>query len=196
MKTRIKFERYSVLILVCLILISQHVYAEDSVIDLALEETGFLFLCIAALGRTWSSAFIAGKKNRTLVTEGPYSIVRNPLYLFSFVGFLGAGMVTESIMLTIGFGCIFFATHWNTILDEERRLAELFPAAYQEYKSQVPRFIPSPWLLHNPESVPLSPRIFTRALLDSSIIICAIPLSNMIEYAHLHSYLPVLVRIY
>lgn len=196
MKTRIKFERFSILTLICLILISQHIYTEDSLMDLVLEETGILFLCIAALGRTWSSAYIAGRKNSTLVTEGPYSIVRNPLYLFSFIGFLGAGLVTESIIITMIFAAVFFATHWKTILDEEKKLGGLFPGTFDNYVDRVPRFIPNPWLLHNPERVPLSPRIFTRAFLDASVIVCVIPLSNMIEYAHMHSFLPVLVQVY
>ena len=196
MKTRIKFEKYSFLALVCLILISQHIYPEDSVMDMVLEYSGYICLAIAALGRIWSSAYIAGRKNHTLVTVGPYSMVRNPLYLFSFIGFLGAGMVTESVMITLVFGLVFFATHWATILEEERRLGQLFSDTYGDYAARVPRFIPQPWLLNNPDTVAFSPRTFTRALLDSSLIVCAIPISNMIEWAHLHSLLPVVLQVY
>jgi protein-S-isoprenylcysteine O-methyltransferase Ste14 len=41
---------------------------------------------IAILGRAWSTRYIGERKANLLVTEGPYSVSRNPLYLFSFLG--------------------------------------------------------------------------------------------------------------
>ena len=40
-----------------------------------------ILICI--LGRTWATLYIGGQKQRELVTKGPYSVVRNPLYLFT-----------------------------------------------------------------------------------------------------------------
>jgi protein-S-isoprenylcysteine O-methyltransferase Ste14 len=37
--------------------------------------------------RLWCSLYISGYKNSQLITSGPYSLCRNPLYFFSFVGF-------------------------------------------------------------------------------------------------------------
>ena len=54
--------------------------------------SGILFLvgclCVGAAmaGRMWCAQYIAGYKNDVLVREGPYSVCRNPLYFFSFLG--------------------------------------------------------------------------------------------------------------
>ena len=55
-----------------------------------IEESLMLLACfmagIGAFGRIWCSLYIAGYKNNVLVIEGPYSMCRNPLYFFSFIG--------------------------------------------------------------------------------------------------------------
>ena len=63
--------------------------------------SGILFLvgclCVGAamVGRMWCAQYIAGYKNDVLVREGPYSVCRNPLYFFSFLGGIGVGRVTR-----------------------------------------------------------------------------------------------------
>ena len=55
----------------------------------ALELFGVALLAVAAMGRIWCLIYIAGRKNKELCQLGPYSLCRNPLYLFSFVGVIG-----------------------------------------------------------------------------------------------------------
>ena len=43
---------------------------------------GMILVGIASLGRMWCSLYIAGYKDDKLVTDGPYSLCRNPLYFF------------------------------------------------------------------------------------------------------------------
>ncbi len=45
---------------------------------------GFVFIVMAGVGRIWSSAYISGFKNGKVVKDGAYSLMRNPLYFFSF----------------------------------------------------------------------------------------------------------------
>lgn len=175
---------------------SQHAYAEESVANLALEISGFTLLGIAALGRIWSAAYISGKKSKVLVTDGPYSIMRNPLYFFSFLGFIGAGLAFESLFVASAFAAIFFLTHWPTILKEERKLGEIFGETFDAYKTQVPRFIPAPWRLTNADSVAVSPRVFSKAIMESSMIIAVFLCAHTIEWAHAHQLLPVAFRVY
>jgi protein-S-isoprenylcysteine O-methyltransferase Ste14 len=74
------FQAGSVLVLATVLLTQPmltgriHEFLEMAGVSLAL-------LCVA--GRMWSSLYIGSRKNRELVTAGPYSITRNPLYFFS-----------------------------------------------------------------------------------------------------------------
>lgn len=196
MRKRLVIARTLTLGVAAAAVISSNGYAEDSALTLALEAGALILLLVAAMGRLWSAAFVAGKKSRVLVTDGPYSLVRNPLYFFSFLGFVGAGLALESVTLALLLGGIFFLTHWPTIIYEERRLRELFGEAFDEYKRRVPRFIP---LFRKPEfceSMAVPPRILTRAMLESSLVLCVFGLSHVYEWAHLHEFLPILLTIY
>ena len=42
--------------------------------------------------RLWSTLHIGGHKRQRVVMDGPYSICRNPLYLFSLLATLGVGL--------------------------------------------------------------------------------------------------------
>lgn len=190
-RIRILTAKLLVLPLFALALLSHHMYSEDSLADLGLETGGFLLLLVAAMGRVWASAYISGRKSATLVTDGPYSIVRNPLYFFSFVGFLGAGLAFESVALAAAFGLLFFLTHWPTILREENRLYQLFGEQFTHYRQSVPRFLPNPWKLSNPSSVDLAPQLFTRAIMESSLVLSVFLLAHVVEWAHLHAGAPV-----
>lgn len=177
-------------------LVSHHVYREDSVANLALEVGALVLLATAAMGRLWSAAFITGKKSVVLVTDGPYSVTRNPLYFFSFLGFVGAGLAFESVILACALAVVFFLTHWPTILKEEQKLRGLFGEAFDEYTRRVPRFFPS---LHRPalaESMAVSPRILTRAMLESTLVLGIFLLAHLNEWAQLQGLTPTLLYIY
>jgi hypothetical protein len=52
---------------------------------------GMFLVAIGSLGRMWCSLYIAGYKDQVLLTQGPDSMTRNPLYFFSTFGALGVG---------------------------------------------------------------------------------------------------------
>src|SRR4029453_14157849 len=56
-----------------------------------IEWFGIFAILLCIFGRTWTSLYIGGRKNRALLTKGPYSVVRNPLYCFSILGAAGCG---------------------------------------------------------------------------------------------------------
>src|ERR1041384_2965565 len=56
-----------------------------------IEAYGVMLIMIGIGGRLWSTLYIGGRKSAELVRTGPYSITRNPLYLFSSIAAAGAG---------------------------------------------------------------------------------------------------------
>ena len=102
--------------------VSQHVYVEDGFWDTTWEVLAYLILMIAAIGRVWTSAYISGRKTHEIVCDGPYSLTRNPLYFFSLLAYLGAGLAFEKLTVALAFVAVFWLTHWPTIMAEEAKL--------------------------------------------------------------------------
>lgn len=185
MSKRILIARMAAVPVAALAVISQHSFPENSPLDVGIEIAGFTLLIAAAMGRVWCAAFISGRKNAELVMDGPYSIMRNPLYFFSFLGFVGAGLAFESFTIALALGALFFLTHWPTILREEKRLTEIFGDTFVRYTQRVPRFVPSPAKLSMPSAVTISPRLFSRALLESLLVLSIFVVAEGIERFHL-----------
>ena len=100
-------------------------------------------LVIAGLGvRLWTALYLGGRKNKQLISEGPYGLVRNPMYVGNIISVSGVALLTESVAagLIIIFGTLLLYN--ATIRWEERRLARKFPDAYHNYCQHVPRLLP------------------------------------------------------
>lgn len=54
-----------------------------------LEQIGMILIVLGVIGRFWATLYIGGHKNKDVITDGPYSICRHPLYLFSSIAVLG-----------------------------------------------------------------------------------------------------------
>jgi protein-S-isoprenylcysteine O-methyltransferase Ste14 len=111
---------------------------------------GIPLMVCGILFRIWSSGYI--HKDNRLAQEGPYSIVRNPLYFGSYL--MGAGAVTAGgnwIMLGI-YLVTYPVVYISLTLTEEWKLVNLFPEEYPEYLKRVPRLIPRPWKYRKTDS--------------------------------------------
>jgi hypothetical protein len=113
--------------------------------------------------------------------EGPYSICRNPLYFFSFLGGVGAGFCTESAVLAAVVFCVFAVIYPITIRNEERTLSRIFGSLYADYMARVPRFIPNLSLFHEPEEYIVRPKTFRREVFDALYFVWAVGLFEMVE---------------
>jgi protein-S-isoprenylcysteine O-methyltransferase Ste14 len=76
-------------------------WSSGSVAHEVIEWIGIALIVFCIIGRTWTSLYIGGRKNNKLVQYGPYSISRNPLYLFTFIGAAGMGAQLGSLSLAL-----------------------------------------------------------------------------------------------
>ncbi|QIB34379.1 methyltransferase family protein [Ancylobacter pratisalsi] len=157
-----------------------------------IETAGFGLILVAIIGRTWCSLYIAGRKKATIVDVGPYSVVRNPLYVFSFIGAAGAGAQFGSFSAAIAAALITVLVFAVVVRKEERFLGEKFGEPYFTYKARVPRFVPNFGLWKNVDSLDIRPQLVVRTFIDACVFLAAIPLAEGIEMAQNQGILPIL----
>jgi len=79
---------------------------------------------------------------KKLVVEGPYRIVRNPMYWSVAFVMLGEATVFHSVAL-VDLAVVFFVgVNLFVVLYEEPALRQKFSAEYEEYCRRVPRWVP------------------------------------------------------
>ena len=161
------------------------------VVELA-EMLGYFMLAATALWRIWCALFIAGHKNGELATAGPYSIVRNPLYLGNLLGAVGFGFAVEQPYLAALLALSFALFYPAVVAREEERLAAIFGERYREYCARVPRWIPDWSLYAEPAEVTVSPQRMRRAIFDAMWFLWAFALWEFIEELHKLNLLPTL----
>ena len=150
----------------------------------AIEWVGLVLIVLCILGRTWTSIYIGGHKVRALITRGPYSVTRNPLYFFSVLGAAGAGAQLGSIVLAVVAGSIAWLVFHLVVMKEERVLVTHFGNKYRHYLAAVPRFLPSPSLWRDAEKLQVHPGIVRRTFVDACVFLFAIPVAEGFEYLH------------
>jgi hypothetical protein len=155
---------------------------------------GIVLIVIGIAGRLWSTLYIGGRKSATVVTDGPYSITRNPLYVFSSIAAVGVGAQMGSITAAVGFGVACAAAFHVVILREERFLSANLGADYRAYLAAVPRFFPNPSLYREGETAGFKPSLLLVTLLDGLVFLVAMPVFEIIDAAQLSGALPVLFR--
>jgi protein-S-isoprenylcysteine O-methyltransferase Ste14 len=158
------------------------------------EAFGMGLIVAGILGRMWCTLYIGGRKSAEVVTTGPYSITRNPLYVFSSLAAAGVGAQTGSVLLAFLFmlGCAL--SFQIVIRREERFLAAEFGAPYQAYMAAVPRFWPRLSLFRDSADVTVRTRLLYRTLTDGLIFFVAVPAFEFVEGLQNSGILPVLLH--
>lgn len=146
---------------------------------------GLACIAVAALGRIWTSAFIAGFKDTSLVREGPYSALRHPLYTLSMLAMLGIGLATRSVTLTVVLLVAFAIVYARSARREDEFLANRHGEAHAGYLRSVPSFWPSAGSYRVPESIEVRPRVFWKAFLDAGTLIGLYVLLRLADIAQL-----------
>lgn len=160
-----------------------------------IEWIGVVAITVCILGRTWTSLYIAGRKIEQLVTDGPYSVMRNPLYFFSILGAAGAGAQLGSVVAGLVFGALAFAVFYVVTLQEERLLADRYGAAFADYTATVPRFWPDPRLWRDVPVLTIIPPRILRTFADAMLFLLAVPVAEGFEKLQNMGVLPILMRL-
>jgi protein-S-isoprenylcysteine O-methyltransferase Ste14 len=156
------------------------------------DQTLFLagvFLAVTGFcGRLWCHSYIAGRKKKVLVMEGPYSLCRHPLYFFSFIGGIGLGFCTETFSAALLFALAFAAYYPKAIRGEETFLSDNF-ADYGEYRKRVPLFFPR-WSNFVEGEGTVSVCAFRREIVAAGGFLLCIGIFEMVETLHHANILP------
>ena len=145
---------------------------------------GTLFIAVGEFLRIWAVGYAGASTRartlgaaRDLVTTGPYSYVRNPLYLGNFLLSLGICLLANVYWLVAVLVVGYFCQYLPIIALEETYLLESCGSVYQTYREQVPRFVPQFRPYSNPSDHDFS---FARAIKSEkrtlTAIICVIGL--------------------
>jgi protein-S-isoprenylcysteine O-methyltransferase Ste14 len=96
-------------------------------------------------------AAIAFKRHRTtilpnrgadrLVTDGPFRVRRNPIYLADVLILLGLAELTSNLWFAVMAALFAVLVTWLAILPEEHHLEAKFGDAYRDYKANTRRWI-------------------------------------------------------
>jgi protein-S-isoprenylcysteine O-methyltransferase Ste14 len=189
---RIAWSRAVILALLVLVVFGSPPMSIPAWVGELSEMLGFALLAAATLWRIWCALFIAGNKNGELATSGPYSTVRNPLYLGNFAGAVGFGFAVEQPYLVLALAGAFALFYPAVVAQEEARLGQIFGERYREYCARVPRWIPDWSLYREPAAVTVSPRHMRGAIFDAMWFLWAFALWEFIEGLHSLKLLPTL----
>lgn len=151
---------------------------------------GYVLLIAAMVGRCLCTMYIGGRKNDQLLAIGPYAVVRNPLYVASFLGVLGIGLVSGMMAVLLLLVLAFVFYYRVVVAREEAFLAEKFGADFTAYCARTPRWWPDWRLWHTPDEITVKPKMVFISLRDGMWFVLAMPLLDFIEKAHLHGLLP------
>lgn len=156
---------------------------------------GLILILAAFLGRSWCMLYLGGRKGSELIQQGPYSISRNPLYVFSVMAVVGIGAQTGSIVFGAVLALGVYAVFNYVISEEEVLLRKVFGSQFDGYCARVPRFWPrfSGWKSDPQITVDVSG--LGRTVRDALPYFLAIPVFAFIAYAQISGWLPVLLRL-
>lgn len=194
-RQRITVSRIFAVLVLFLVLFTAGSFSQNSLTDTVLEMSGLFLLTICSIGRLWALLYISGYKKLELITEGPYSMVRHPLYVFSLIGAIGIGLASENI-LVLAVLIIFYLLYYPlTIIVEEKKLVDKFDQGYLDYIKRTPRFIPKLSLYKGSVQYQINTDVFVKKLVFGMWFIWIFIILHIIEMLQQSGHIPVFLRV-
>ena len=200
------FSKYRLLLSKCLLfsiililIISKNNFDNNSIPFVILEFSGFFLVIVGVFGRIWSSLYIEGNKTNSLVTNGIYSICRNPLYFFSFLLLLGYCLLIKSFIVSFMAMLMLIIVYPRTIKYEEEKLLKIHGDDYLNYFNNTPKFIPNLFLFKKTEKsykIKIDINKIENVLIESLGFILFFEIIRLLNYLHNTNILPSIINIY
>ena len=182
--------------LIALLIISSSYWEEAFVVKGFLFLLGSLLVGTATVGRLWCSLYISGYKINSLVTEGPYSMCRNPLYFFSFLGAVGVGLATKTFVIPTII-ILGFAFYYPIVIkEEEKELREIHKEKFLTYCKNTPSFFPKLLNFYEPENYLVKPKIFKNCLFETIWFVWFLGILELADALGKAGIIPKLLRLY
>jgi protein-S-isoprenylcysteine O-methyltransferase Ste14 len=157
---------------------------------------GFVLVVVAALGRAWTSLFIAGFKDAQLVRTGPYATCRHPLYALSLLGMTGLGLASRSVTLLVALVALAWVLHRRAIAVEDALLEATHGEAARDYRASVPALLPRWSRYAVPASLEIRPPVAWKAFLDAATLLLAFALVDLAHVLQVAGVTPSLLRLW
>jgi protein-S-isoprenylcysteine O-methyltransferase Ste14 len=110
----------------------------------ALVMLGWLAIFFVFRENSFTSATIELAPDQTVISTGPYALVRHPMYVGGLVMLLGIPIALGSWWAVLGFAVIGPAVAWRLVEEEKFLVRNL--AGYEAYRSRVRyRLVPFVW---------------------------------------------------
>lgn len=93
------------------------------------------------LGKSFHS-FVVSKEDQVLVQTGPYRWIRHPIYTAYLVNYVGGGLLSGNLVLTIVPVTMYAILVGLRMGEEEDVMRETFGEAYREYADSTGRLCP------------------------------------------------------
>lgn len=158
--------------------------------EFACEAAGWALFLAGAIFRWWGTLYISGRKDQQIISQGPYAMVRHPLYFGTFLLGLSFAAFLQSVSLLVGLLFAAIVYLGITLPREEKRLVEIYGEAYRKYQERTPRFIPNFSAYSSPETISVN-LSGMRAELYRMLRWCTLPLvAHWIAQARLEAWWP------
>lgn len=90
--------------------------------------------------QVWAASQL--RKDQLFTISGPYSHVRNPMYIGRFIMVLGFFIMTGQPLLIAIYALLYGVYAHVRVQREERRLSHIFAPHYQHYCTEIRRWLP------------------------------------------------------
>ena len=149
MKKRLKINGFIIFLVIVLIALFPKVFfrkVDAYLSDGVAEVFGIAFILLGQIFRASARGYKSeySRQGEALIQGGPYTLVRNPMYLGILLIGLGIVLVLFKWWAIFIFLLVFTMRYILLIFKEEKNLKILFPKIYQDYCKKVPRILPLP----------------------------------------------------